>query len=328
MIEVRCWCRVDLAGGTLDIWPLGLLHPGAATVNLAIDLPVIVRLAPRTTGYGVWQEGSRIETDSVEGLLERSSTSLIGVVAQARGMPPVEVEIESGSPRGAGLGASSALTIALLVAAEELTGVRLAGPVQRARTARDLEARLMELPTGMQDHYPALLGGVLEMRHVPGGEPPRPLRVDLEGLGRCLLVVYTGESHFSAGSNWRIVRRRLDADPEITRLLSEIADIARRLPEALERGDFEQVGTLMSQEWECRRALSQGIATATVDHLLRRAAELGAWGGKVCGAGGGGCVAILSPADQRDRIARELAAAGGQLITARPTPEPMQATRL
>ena len=43
-VVARCGCRIDLAGGTLDIWPLGQLHRGARTVNLAIDVPVTVEL--------------------------------------------------------------------------------------------------------------------------------------------------------------------------------------------------------------------------------------------------------------------------------------------
>ena len=35
-VEARAPARVDLAGGTVDIWPLYLFHPGAQTVNLAI----------------------------------------------------------------------------------------------------------------------------------------------------------------------------------------------------------------------------------------------------------------------------------------------------
>ncbi len=30
--------RIDLAGGTIDIWPLYLFHPGAQTLNAAISL--------------------------------------------------------------------------------------------------------------------------------------------------------------------------------------------------------------------------------------------------------------------------------------------------
>jgi D-glycero-alpha-D-manno-heptose-7-phosphate kinase len=38
IIESKAPTRVDLAGATLDIWPLYLFHPGALTVNAAISL--------------------------------------------------------------------------------------------------------------------------------------------------------------------------------------------------------------------------------------------------------------------------------------------------
>ncbi len=50
-VSVRGWCRVDLAGGTLDIWPLGVLHPGSRTVNLAIEVPVVVRVRGLESGF-------------------------------------------------------------------------------------------------------------------------------------------------------------------------------------------------------------------------------------------------------------------------------------
>ena len=36
-VNVRAPVRADLAGGTLDLWPLYLFHPGARTVNVAIS---------------------------------------------------------------------------------------------------------------------------------------------------------------------------------------------------------------------------------------------------------------------------------------------------
>ena len=127
-----------------------------------------------------------------------------------------------------------------------------------AADPRDLEARLMSLPTGMQDRYPALLGGSLEILQSPGGERVRRLDVDLERLGDSLLVVYSGASHFSAGNNWQVVRRRLDGEAEVTELLQGIAAAAADLSPALESGDLPRVGELMSREWSFRRRLAEG----------------------------------------------------------------------
>ena len=112
---------------------------------------------------------------------------------------------------------------------------------------KDLEAQLMSLPTGMQDHYAALLGGLLEIEHRPGGEVARHLSVDLDHLGRHLTVVFSGQSHLSAASNWQVVRRRLDGDGESRELFDGIATVAAALSKALEEADLERVGKLMSQ---------------------------------------------------------------------------------
>lgn len=328
-VSARAACRLDLAGGTLDIWPLGLLHPGARTVNLALDIEVSVRLERRLEGYAVHQGSSRFEAASALELQERTETALVGVVAEALELPPVVATLESASPRGGGLGASSALAIALIAAGQELLGSDAPGdspqsvrsPAFRAHLARDLEARLMGLPTGAQDHYPALLGGALEIRHEPGAERVRRLEVDLETLGDCLLVLFTGISHFSAGQNWQVVRRRLEGEPEVRGLLAGIAEVAGELPGALEAGDLPRVGELVGREWGYRRHLAHGVTTPEIDSLLDTAQSLGAWGGKACGAGGGGCVVVLAPADKREAIAERLVLTGVERLPARPSAE-------
>jgi D-glycero-alpha-D-manno-heptose-7-phosphate kinase len=319
MITARAWCRVDLAGGTLDIWPLGLFHPQARTINVAVDLAVTVQLRPVEKGYGVRQGASRVEASSAEELARIPEAALIGVVATACELPPFEVSLASDSPRGGGLGASSAMTVAFLAAAEETFGRRRLEPRERVALARDLEARLMGLPTGVQDHYPALLGGALEIRPAPGGEQVRRLEVDLPALASSLLVVYSGQSHFSAGNNWQVVRRRLDGEAEVIGLFQGIAETAAELAPALEKGDYPRVGELMSQEWSYRRRLADGISTPVLEELLQAAASQGAWGGKACGAGGGGCLAILCPPERRSAIAAAVESVGGEALTAAPT---------
>jgi len=316
---------LDLAGGTLDIWPLGLLHPGARTVNLAVDVEVEVRLERRSEGFVVQQGESRIEKETAVALLERTETALVGVVAEELGLPPVLVTLDSSSPRGGGLGASSALAVALIAAGQSLLGLTEGSAegtaTHRAHLARDLEARLMGLPTGAQDHYPALLGGALEIRHQAGAERVRRLDADLEALSEALLVFFTGISHFSAGQNWQVVRRRLEGDLEARGLLTGIAEVAGELPAALEAGDFPRVGELVGREWGYRRHLAQGVTTPEIDCLLDTAVSLGAWGGKACGAGGGGCVLLLVPPERRERIAERLAQTGVERLPAHPSAE-------
>jgi D-glycero-alpha-D-manno-heptose-7-phosphate kinase len=320
VIRATSRCRVDFGGGTLDIWPIGILHPGSLTVNVAVDLPVAVELSPRASGYRVRQGDGERRAASVDELVADPETALFGQVAAAMELPPVDAAIASASPRGAGLGASSALTVALLAAAERLVRGRLELDAEgRAALARDLEARLMGLPTGQQDHLPAQLGGALAIEHRAGGALVRRLAVDLAALGRQLLVAYTGQSHFSAGNNWRVIRARLDGEPETVRRFDAIRDAAAELPAALEAGEWARAGALVSREWEARRGLAPEIDTPAIAGLLDAARELGAWGGKACGAGGGGSVAILAPAAARDAIAARWTELGAAVLAAPPT---------
>jgi D-glycero-alpha-D-manno-heptose-7-phosphate kinase len=320
VIRATARCRVDLGGGTLDIWPIGILHPGSVTVNVAVDLTVTVELAPLESGYLVRQAGAERRARSAAELLEEPECALVGHAVAALDLPPMAVSIVSASPRGAGLGASSALTVALLAAAERLVSGRLErSPVQRAALARDLEARLMGLPTGSQDHLPAQLGGAVALEHRPGGEQVRPIAVDLEALAERLVVAYTGQSHFSAGNNWQVIRRRLDGDAATVARLDEICAAARDLPAALESGDWPRVGALVGDEWRARRGLAPEIDTPTIARLIDEARALGAWGGKACGAGGGGCVAVLAPSSARGAIVDAWRRLGAELLEARPT---------
>jgi D-glycero-alpha-D-manno-heptose-7-phosphate kinase len=326
VVRVITRCRVDLAGGTLDIWPLGLLHPGSRTVNVAVDLPVRVELAPRAGDYELLQGGERWTADAPAGFAADPGTALAGLVLETLDLPPCRLVIDSASPRGAGLGASSALTVALLAAGElALSGRLTLSAAERAALARDLEARLMGLPTGQQDHFPAQLGGALELEHRPGGERVRRLAVDLDALGARLLVAYTGRSHFSAGNNWQVIRRRLEADADVIARLDAVRDAARDLPAALEAADWARVGALMSAEWHARRGLAPEVSTPALEALLEAAAEAGAWGGKVCGAGGGGCLAVLCPPERRAAVEAGLRGLGARLLAAPPTARGLEA---
>jgi D-glycero-alpha-D-manno-heptose-7-phosphate kinase len=324
-VRARAWCRVDLAGGTLDIWPLGLLHAGARTVNLAVDLPVEVELTlpedpPGDTkaAFVVSQGEDRREAASAAGLIEHPATSLVGRVAEALDLPPFEARLSSASPRGGGLGASSAMVVGLIAAAEELFDRPRSSHDRLAVLGRDLEARMMALPTGVQDHHAALLGGLLDIRYTLGGDTVHRLPLDEEALGASLVLAFTGQSHFSAGQNWQIIRRRMEGEAEVTGLLQGIADTASELVAALEAGDLAAAGALVGREWSHRRRLADGVSTPGIEDLLERARGAGAWGGKACGAGGGGCIVVLTPPERRAAVEAALEDGGATLLAARP----------
>jgi D-glycero-alpha-D-manno-heptose-7-phosphate kinase len=160
---------------------------------------------------------------------------------------------------------------------------------------------------------------VLEIHHRPGGEEVRRVAVDLDELGRCLIVAYSGGSHLSAANNFEVVARRLRGDRATEERLSAIAAAAAAMSASLDAGDFSRAGAAMTAEWHARRELAPVVPTPEIERILDAARDAGAWGGKVCGAGGGGCVAILAPPRARDVVVATITKLGHSVLDCRPT---------
>ena len=80
----------------------------------------------------------------------------------------------------------------------------------------------------------------------------------------------------------------------------------------------------MGQEWGFRRRLAEGVSTPAIESLLEGSLQAGAWGGKACGAGGGGCIALLTPPERRAQVSESLTEAGAELLSGRPTARPLE----
>ena len=288
--------RVDIAGGTLDIFPLYLLVPGSMTVNAAIHVASVVSIHPVRGAVRLVAENlsRRSEARDTHGFPVRGGFGL--VAAALRCFPPcsgIELRFRNEAPVGSGIGASSALLVATVLAMSRLLGMRKSWR-ETAREAMEIEAAHLRNLTGSQDHIAALRGGIQGIRYPPGR--PEPERIGPGSpVGRTFaahgFLAGTGKSHFSAGLNWRMIRGAIDGNPEALRKFRGIADAARHAWEAVSAGEIGQVGRAMASEWAIRRTIARGISTKEVDDVFsspgfRRRVS----GAKLCGAGGGGMV--------------------------------------
>lgn len=296
LVEVTVPNRVDLAGGTLDIFPVYLLVAGSMTVNAAIAVNSVVSIHPV-------RRGTRLVSDRSARPAEARNThsfpkkGAFGLVAAAlRRFPPrtgIELRFRNEAPVGSGLGASSALLVATMMAMAWYLG-RRAGWREIAREAMEIEAAHLRSLTGSQDHIAALRGGIQGIRYDPGRvevdriAPGTPFGRRLEVHG---FLAGTGRSHFSAGVNWRMVRRAIDGDPGVLRRFRGIASAAREAWDAVSGGEIDRVGRAVAREWAIRRTIASGVSTRSVDDLFSSAAfRRRVTGAKLCGAAGGGMV--------------------------------------
>lgn len=295
MIEAVAPCRADLAGGTLDIWPLGLLHPGSVTVSVAVAVHVVVRVdrtGPRGRVEHVVVGGEARQLGPDDAATDLTAAVVFGVCPRAG----VRVEVASQPPIGSGLGGSSAYGVALARGVAELCSGAL-DDRSTVDLVRDLEARVLGVPTGTQDHWAALRGGAMALHVEPGGERFEALPADVEWLRPRMTVFYTGISHHSGMVNWEVMRRRLDRDADATRAFGEIVEAAAECREALVAGDADGVAAAVRDEWSARRKLAPQVCPPELDRLERVSRDAGATAFKACGAGGGGSVVVWHDPD-------------------------------
>jgi D-glycero-alpha-D-manno-heptose-7-phosphate kinase len=319
-VSVRVPVRVDLAGGTLDLWPLYLFHPGARTINVAVSLYAECEVSPRGDAAIEVHLGDEEYQRTYESIGEMTEDPRVALVARAVEhfhATGVRIVTRAEAPRGSGLGGSSALAVALVRALSEFAGAPVDGE-ELIVLVRDLETRLLGIPAGIQDYYPAVYGG-LGTLHLEAGRAARhPMRFPLGELAELMIVHYTGSAHFSGTNNWEIYKRHLDGDAEVKRGLDKIAQAAIALEKAFDAMDPEAAGEALNQEWKARRMLVDGVATPQIDKAIRAATKAGAWGGKVCGAGGGGCIVFLAPKESRAAVIEAIAKTGGRTLDLAP----------
>lgn len=319
-ISVRVPLRADLAGGTLDLWPLYLFHPGARTVNVAISLHAeceISSTGDQTIEVWLTDLGYRQRYDSIEELSNDPEVALIAGPVRHFGKTGLRIVTRTDAPRGSGLGGSSALVIALVRGLSESVGEPVEGEALIA-LVRDLETRLIGIPAGIQDYYPAVYGGLASLHLDPGAPVRVPIRLPLHDLASRFVLHYSDVSHFSGTNNWQIYKRHIDGKHKVREGLAKIAATAEKMETALEASDFEAAGAALAEEWTNRRALVDGISTPEIDSAVEAAVGAGAYGGKVCGAGGGGCIVFLCPPDRRDAVIAALSKVAGNTIAAVP----------
>ena len=308
--------RIDLAGGTIDIWPLYLFHNGAQTLNAAISLRAHVQLDPAEDDrVEIVSEdtGLSVSLASSAALKADTTLPLLAKLADAFAVKGIVIRTRGESPAGAGIAGSSALNVAVCGALARWTG-STADREALLVTAMNVEAQAIKVPTGLQDYRPAMYGGIAAIELGAHGLTRVPLGVDPLELQHRIVLCYTGAPRNSGTNNWEITKRHIDGDAHVFDCFERIRDTAAGMREALQRGDWSATARHLAEEWANRKRLAPGVTTPVIDDLIARALAAGADAAKVCGAGGGGCLFCLAPPERTAAVREALAAGGARLL--------------
>src|SRR5437660_5230522 len=219
----------------------------------------------------------------------------------------------SEAPAGAGISGSSALAIALIGALNRLVGDRYEEG-SFIGIAANIETTVIKVPAGLQDYYPALYGSVSCIHLRADGVEREHMVIEEDEINRRFVICYTGQPRLSGINNWEMFKRHIDGDAEVFEIFERIRDAALQMRAALLAGDWNAVGEIMRWAYPNRKRLAPNITTPQMDKLVAKALANGAEGAKVCGAGGGGCIAFLCTDGRKQDVERALAEEEGAEI--------------
>lgn len=319
IVTTRAPVRIDFAGGWTDVVDFAS-DEGGVVVSAALNLYAHAEIR---TG------GERISLVA-EDMLERVSVARPSDLAYdgkldlhkaAINMLPVaggiEVLTRTDVPLGSGLGASGALDVALVAGLVRCRDEEC-DVVELAEMGYELESRELGLLGGRQDQYAAAFGGLYE--YTFDGESVSRKKLELDNRAATdllahLTVIYSGRSHFSSATHehvWNAYRAR---DATVSEALHGMRAAAVSAATAIEAADWKSLARVVDENWSQQRRLHATVSTETTEIIERQCREAGAWAVKATGAGAGGCLLVIAPPENKERVTKAAAAAGGEVLS-------------
>ena len=319
--------RIDLAGGWTDTPPY-CLNEGGNVVNIAIELngqpPLQVYVKPckeykiilRSIDLGAietvttyeelsdfMQVGSPFSIPKAALVLagfqpEFSADVYVTLEEQLKAFGSgIEITLLSAIPAGSGLGTSSILASTVLGAVSDFCGLKWDKNEICNRTL--ILEQLLTTGGGWQDQYGGVLRGVKLLQTHAGMEQSPLVRwlPDYLFTGseyqKCHLLYYTGITRTAKGILAEIVRSMFLNSTEHLALLGSMKSHAFDLYEAIQRGNFDEMGRLVGKSWKQNQALDSGTNPASDEAIIRQIDDY-CLGYKLPGAGGGGYLYMVA----------------------------------
>lgn len=323
-IKIFSPTRVDLAGGTLDMWPLFNFVDGAKTVNVAIDVYSQVELT-KTAGSEITIESKDLNYSkkfaNLDALLASTDAQLtlykplLGFFKPTSGF---RMMTASQSPVGAGLGGSSSLVISMMKAFYKMLGQAVPSSHDVVNIAHNMEAQILNTPTGTQDYYPAFSGGLNILDYSVKGIEQKVVPISSTPLKDYFLLVYTGKAHHSGINNFEVMKSAVVKDTKVMSALQGLKEVAAKAAEYCLSNDWKKLPDIFEQEYKLRIQLTERFSSPEIRQIKEISQKMGQSQIKICGAGGGGCVLVWTAPEVRPRIIKECQTQGFQILNSQP----------
>lgn len=303
MVMARAPLRISFVGGGTDI-PFYYKKSGyGAVVSAAIDKFIYVAVNKKFDDK-IRVSYSRTEiADSVDEILHPSVREALRLLALTKGIEVVSIsDVPS---EGTGLGSSSTFLVALLHALHSYKG-EFVDAEQLAKEAVHIERNILREAGGKQDQYMAAYGSIDLMKFYSDERVDiLPLTINEEKIKRIeesILLLYLERERSSSSI---IEDQGVSADRQKA-TYDEFTKMAEDSCKYIVDADVPELGYLVMKYWNQKKRLSGRISNGHIDSAIERALDIGAYGGQVIGAGGGGFLMLVADPQIHQEIANSL----------------------
>lgn len=307
-VIVKTPLRLSLFGGGSDYREY-FERCGGAVLGGTIDKYIYLVCLPMSP---VAETRYRLTYSNVEAvdLISEIKHPVIRAVLEDEGYDiPFNLAVISDIPGSSGLGSSSAFTVGFLNLVRYLKGV-VPTKLDLARGAVRIESELLKERVGVQDQFHAAFGGLALYEFGKDDASIAPIHLGTQfrsRLNESLIMVHTGQYRSASKILDEQVHRtssgQVDSDLDAIKALCYEAKEIFRSNEVDEA--MAQIGVMLSENWRIKRSLSSSISNAHLDEIYETGMRLGAYGGKLAGAGGGGFFVFLAPPAAIEEMKRE-----------------------
>ena len=300
MIISQTPMRMSFFGGGTDFPEFFGVH-GGAVISTTFDkyCHVNVRPLPELFDYKTYLAYAQIEkVNSVDEIRHPAIRNAMKWL----GLERICLNYDADLPSKTGLGTSSAFSVGMLNAFYTMLGVSKTKR-ELADDAIYLERTLCNEDGGIQDQIASAFGGFNRIDFSENGYTVKPLNISperKETLNGNLMMFFTGLSRFSfqiQKTTKTVLGQRTD---QLLRML-DMVDLAEKILTDPEK-PLDDFGLLLNETWRLKRSISSEISTDLIDTLYKKATNAGALGGKLLGAGGGGCLLFYVNEENQDAV--------------------------
>lgn len=307
MFMIRTPLRVSLSGGGTDLPAYYEQAGDGVVVHAAINRYMYVTLNIK---FDSNVRACYSKTEEVTSSAKLEHEIIRACLLHSEIMNGIEVHTCADVPAGTGLGSSSALAVGLLHGLHFFNNPKSQScQVDRfdlAAHACEIEITYCRKPIGKQDQYIAALGGIRESRFFSGGRVSSHALPGTGELQDYLLLFRSGHTREVSGDVLLSRQSALMRNPHEFDLMSSIYKLALDFTAELKKRAMQACGQILDESWQLKRMITPGISNRRIDEKYREARDAGAWGGKLCGAGGGGFLLFMAPPEKHDDIRRAL----------------------